>query len=138
MTVIGYAPGAYDMFHIGHLNILRRAKAACDILIAGVATDEVVEQVKGRRPVVPHNERMEIVGSITYVDEVVTDPTSDKFEMLERVRFDVFFKGDDWKGTPRGNSLEARFGEVGVRVVYLPYTAHTSSTLLRAFIARSA
>ncbi|MDL4772324.1 adenylyltransferase/cytidyltransferase family protein [Actinomadura xylanilytica] len=132
--VVGYVPGAYDMFHIGHLNILRRARGQCDHLIAGVVTDEVLERAKGRAPIVPHAERMEIVGSMGCVDEVVTDVSSDKVVMWERLGFDVLFKGDDWKGTEKGDRLVADLGARGVRVVFFPYTVHTSSTALRQLI----
>lgn len=134
MTVVGYASGVFDMFHVGHLNILRRAQLDCDYLIAGVVTDEVVEQIKGQRPVVPLFERMEIVQSVRFVDEVVPDDTIDKFAMWERLRFDVFFKGDDWRGTPKGHRLEESLRAVGARLCYLPYTPDTSSTLLRKLI----
>jgi len=133
--VIGYVPGAYDLFHIGHLNILRRAALGCDHLIAGVVTDEVLLGAKGRPAVVPLEERMDIVRSITCVDEVVVDVSSDKFVMWQKLRFDVLFKGDDWKGTPKGDRLERDLGAVGVRIVYFPYTTHTSSTALRGLIA---
>lgn len=133
--VVGYVPGAWDMFHIGHLNILRRAREHCDHLIAGVVLDEVLEVAKGRLPVVPHAERMEIVGAMGIVDEVVADVSSDKFVMWEKIGFDVLFKGDDWKGTPKGDRLESSLGAVGVQVVYFPYTMHTSSTKLRQLIA---
>jgi glycerol-3-phosphate cytidylyltransferase len=133
--VVGYVPGAYDLFHIGHLNILRRAREHCDFLIAGVVTDEVMVSAKGKAPVVPHAERMEIVANISCVDEVVTDVSSDKLVMWQRLGFDVLFKGDDWKGTPKGDRLESSLGAVGVRVVFFPYTVHTSSTLLRALIS---
>jgi glycerol-3-phosphate cytidylyltransferase len=132
--VVGYVPGAWDMFHIGHLNILRRAREHCDHLIAGVVLDEVLEVAKGRLPVVPHAERMEIVGAMDCVDEVVTDSSSDKFVMWQQIGFDVLFKGDDWKGTPKGDRLESSLGAVGVQVVYFPYTVHTSSTMLRQLI----
>jgi glycerol-3-phosphate cytidylyltransferase len=132
--VVGYVPGAWDMFHIGHLNILRRAREHCDHLIAGVVLDEVLEVVKGRLPVVPHAERMEIVGAMECVDEVVTDSSSDKLLMWQQLHFDVLFKGDDWKGTPKGDRLESSLGAVGVQVVYFPYTVHTSSTMLRQLI----
>lgn len=132
---VGYVPGVYDMFHIGHLNILRNAKQRCDYLIAGVVTDDVVRQVKKKAPVVPLFERMEIVGSMACVDEVVADWSSDKFDMWKQLKFDIFFKGDDWKGTVKGARLERLFAEVGVDVVYFPYTPHTSSTRLRALIA---
>lgn len=129
---IGYAAGAFDLFHVGHLNILREAKKNCDYLIAGVVSDEMLELTKGRRPIVPLAERMEIVSHIDFVDEVRAETVEDKLETWEQVRFNTFFKGDDWKGTARGQELERRFAEVGVQVVYFPYTAHTSSTKLRA------
>ncbi|MFD0685132.1 adenylyltransferase/cytidyltransferase family protein [Actinomadura fibrosa] len=132
--VVGYVPGAYDMFHIGHLNILRRAKGQCDHLIAGVVTDEVLQDAKGRAPIVPLAERLAVVGSMACVDEVVTDVSSDKVVMWERLGFDVLFKGDDWKGTEKGDRLEADLGARGVRIVYFPYTVHTSSTALRQLI----
>jgi glycerol-3-phosphate cytidylyltransferase len=133
--VVGYVPGAWDMFHIGHLNILRRAREHCDHLIAGVVLDEVVFQAKGKHPVVPFTERSEIVSHVDYVDEVVTDTSSDKVVMWRQVHFDVLFKGDDWRGTPKGDRLEADLARVGARVVYFPYTVHTSSTMLRDFIS---
>lgn len=137
MTVVGYAPGVYDMFHIGHLNILRRAKLDCDYLIAGVVTDAAAEGAKGRRPVVPLSERLEIVQAIRFVDEAVADDHVDKFAMWEQLKFDVIFKGDDWRGTGKGHRMESAFSAVGVRVCYFPYTVHTSSTQLRRWIGAS-
>jgi glycerol-3-phosphate cytidylyltransferase len=131
MTVVGYAPGAWDLFHVGHLNVLRHAKDRCDYLIAGVVDDDMLELAKGRRPVVPVIERAEIVRHIEYVDEVYIETQPDKVETWRRRPFDVFFKGDDWKDTDKGRDLERRFGDVGVDVVYFPYTVHTSSTALR-------
>lgn len=131
MTRTGYVPGVYDMFHIGHLNILRNSRLHCDFLVAGVVSDEMAELAKGRRPVVPLVERLEIVRSVRYVDEVAAEMVPDKLEMWERLRFDVLIKGDDWRGTAKGAALEAKMASVGVEVAYLPYTAHTSSTLLR-------
>ncbi|MGH3623013.1 MAG: adenylyltransferase/cytidyltransferase family protein, partial [Sciscionella sp.] len=131
MPVVGYAPGAYDMFHIGHLNILRRAARECDRLVAGVVTDEVVQLAKAHTPVIPFEERLEIVRSVRYVDEAVPDYYTDKFDMWQHLGFDILFKGDDWRGTERGERLEARLATVGARVVYFPYTMHTSSTALR-------
>jgi glycerol-3-phosphate cytidylyltransferase len=130
-TIIGYAPGAFDLFHIGHLNILKHAKQHCDVLIAGVVSDEMLERARGRRPVVPLAERIEIVRHIDFVDRVHAETVPDKLETWEQLRFDVFFKGDDWRDTPKGRDLERRFAEVGVRVVYFPYTMATSSTALR-------
>jgi glycerol-3-phosphate cytidylyltransferase len=128
---IGYVPGVYDMFHVGHLNILRNARLACSHLIAGVVSDEMAEQAKGKAPIVPTAERVAIVRGIRYVDEVVVEDVPEKLEMWRRLRFDVIIKGDDWRGTAKGAKLETDFGPLGVQVVYLPYTVHTSSTMLR-------
>ena len=128
---IGYVPGVYDMFHVGHLNILRNARLACDHLIAGVVSDARAVASKGKEPVIALAERLEIVRAIRYVDEVVVEDVDEKLQMWERLRFDVIIKGDDWRGTPKGDKLERDFDQVGVSVVYLPYTVHTSSTLLR-------
>ncbi|MGW0393608.1 adenylyltransferase/cytidyltransferase family protein [Streptomyces sp. NPDC003042] len=128
---VGYAPGAYDLFHIGHLNILRHARSQCDYLVAGVVSDEMAELAKGRRPMIPLVERLEIVRSVKYVDAAFVETVPDKVETWKQVRFDVIFKGDDWRGTPKGKRLEQDFAEHGVDVVYFPYTVHTSSTQLR-------
>jgi glycerol-3-phosphate cytidylyltransferase len=129
--VIGYAPGAYDLFHIGHLNLLRNAAEHCDFLIAGVVSDEMLLLAKGRTPVVPLAERMEIVRSLRLVDDVHAEVVPDKLDTWRSVRFDVIFKGDDWRGTEKGRRLEEDFAGVGVSVHYFPYTVHTSSTILR-------
>jgi len=129
--VIGYAPGAYDLFHIGHLNILRTAKSQCDYLIAGVISDEMFRQARDMEPFVPVEERAEIVQHITYVDQVHIETTPEKLDDWEVLKFHRIFKGDDWRGTPRGDKLEADFAGVGVEVCYFPYTVHTSSTMLR-------
>lgn len=128
---IGYAPGAYDLFHVGHLNILRHAKSNCDHLIAGVVSDDMCLQAKGRLPVIPLAERLEIVSHISYVDDVFAETVPDKLETWKTVKFNVLFKGDDWRGTPKGMKLERDFAAVGVEVVYFPYTMHTSSSILR-------
>ena len=134
-NVVGYVPGGWDLFHIGHLNILLRARDQCDRLIVGVVTDDALAAAKGRGPIVPLAERTEMVSHLTMVDEVITDFSSNKLEVWERVRFDVLFKGDDWRGTAKGDKLEADMASVGVTVRYFPYTAHTSSSLLRAMLA---
>lgn len=131
-TTRGYAPGVYDMFHIGHLNILRHAAGHCDHLIAGVVSDEMALRAKGRLPVVPLAERLEIIASIDCVDEVWAETVPDKLDTWHELRFDVLFKGDDWRGTAKGRQLERDLAGVGARVVYFPYTLNTSSTLLRA------
>ena len=135
---VGYAPGVYDLFHVGHLNVLRTAKSRCDILIAGVVSDEMALRAKGRLPVVPLSERLEIVSHIRFVDQVHAETLADKLETWEQLHFDVFFKGDDWRGTPKGLDLERRFGEVGVSVEYFPYTIQTSSTMLRQVLSSRA
>jgi glycerol-3-phosphate cytidylyltransferase len=134
-SVVGYAPGAYDLFHIGHLNLLRRAADQCDHLIAGVVSDEVLLQTKGRKPIVPLAERLEIVRNLRIVDEVHAEVVPDKLETWRTVGFDVIFKGDDWRGTEKGRRLERDFASVGVEVRYFPYTVHTSSTALRRALA---
>ncbi|BDZ45948.1 adenylyltransferase/cytidyltransferase family protein [Naasia aerilata] len=131
MTRIGYAAGAFDLFHVGHLNILKHAKRNCDYLIAGVVSDEMLRQTKGITPVVPLAERLEIVRNIRYVDEARPEVLPDKLDTWREVQFDVFFKGDDWRGTEKGLRLEREFAAVGVEVVYFPYTMTTSSTKLR-------
>lgn len=132
---VGYAAGAFDLFHIGHLNILKHAKSQCDYLIAGVVSDEMLRQVKGIDPVIPLAERLEIVRNIGFVDEAVAETVPDKLDTWRELRFDVFFKGDDWRGTEKGLSLEREFAAVGVEVVYFPYTMTTSSTTLRRALA---
>ena len=129
--IIGYTTGVYDMFHIGHLNILKRAKEKCDYLIVGVSTDELCISYKHKAPNVPFVEREAIVEAIQYVDEVVPQVDRNKFGAWENYKFDVMFVGDDWKGSPLFSALEERFKEVGVSIVYFPYTTGTSSTVLR-------
>lgn len=132
---IGYAAGAFDLFHVGHLNLLRRAKQQCDVLIAGVVSDEMLREVKRVEPVIPTEERAEIVRNLRFVDQVHIETAPSKLEAWREVGFTHFFKGDDWRGTPKGNLLEEQFAEVGVEIVYLPYTIHTSSTALRRALA---
>ncbi len=133
---VGYVPGIFDMFHVGHLNILRNARLVCDHLIAGVVSDDLSTKVKGKMPIVPLNERLEVVRSIRYVDEAVEEDVAEKLDMWERLHFNVIIKGDDWRGTAKGDKLERDFASVGVEVVYLPYTVHTSSTKLRQVLDR--
>lgn len=128
---IGYTTGVYDMFHIGHLNILRRAKEQCEHLIVGVSTDEVVNSYKHHLPVIPYEDRAAIVKAIRYVDEVVPQESMDKFEAWQNLKFDVMFHGDEWKGTDLYNEYERKFAAVGVKIVYLPHTDGISSTMLR-------
>jgi glycerol-3-phosphate cytidylyltransferase len=131
MIRIGYAPGAYDLFHVGHLHLLRRAKAHCDLLIAGVVDDAVLIQCKGVRPVIPLAERLEIVSNLRYVDAAFPAFTDDKVKIWKQLRFNVLVKGDDWQGTEKGDQLERSFAGLGVEIVYVPYGRSTSSTALR-------
>lgn len=133
---IGYVPGVFDMFHIGHLNVLKNAREHCDHLIAGVVSDEMAQRNKGLRPVVPAEERVAIVAACKYVDEAVIEDIPHKLDMWERLRFNLIVKGDDWKGTDRGDKLEQDFAAVGVQVVYVPYTQQTSSSMLRRVLMR--
>lgn len=136
MSKIGYATGVFDLFHVGHLNLLRQAKENCDYLIVGVSTDELVEKLKPRPTIIPFKERLEIVANIKCVDKAVAETTTDKFEAWNELKFDVTFKGDDWKGSDKWNKLEEEFKKVGVEVVFFPYTAHTSSTILRSVLEK--
>lgn len=128
--VIGYTTGVYDLFHIGHLNILRRAREQCDYLIVGVSTDKLVKEYKNKKPIIPFSERMQIVGAIKYVDKVVPQETLDKIEAWEKYKFDVMFHGSDWKGSQLYKDIVKKLDKVGVQSVYLPYTTGTSSTML--------
>ena len=129
--VIGYTQGTFDMFHIGHLNLIKNAKRHCDYLGVGVKDDVMVESYKNKRPIVPVKERAEIIRAIKYVDEVVITSTLDKKEIWNQVRFDEIYIGDDWKGNARWEKTGEDMKELGVRLVFLPYTKDTSSTMLR-------
>ena len=128
---IGYTTGVFDMFHIGHLNILRRAKEQCEYLIVGVSTDEVVESYKKKTPVIKFDERCAIVSAIKYVDEVVPQLSMDKMEAYKKYKFDAIFHGTDWKGSDMYNKIAEEFKPYGVDVVFLPHTDGISSTIIR-------
>ncbi|HET9421767.1 MAG TPA: adenylyltransferase/cytidyltransferase family protein [Nocardioides sp.] len=135
--LVGYVPGAFDLFHVGHLNALRQAREQCDVLVAGIVSDEMCELAKGARPYVPLEERLAIVDAIGIVDATYAELTPDKLDAWREVGFHRVFKGDDWRATPKGVALERLVATVGAEVVYFPYTMHTSSTLLRRAIAAS-
>ena len=126
---VGYTTGVFDLFHIGHLTLLKNAKGLCDKLIVGVTVDELVAY-KNKRAVIPFEERLEIVRSIRYVDAAIPQYDMDKFEMWNKLSFDVMFVGDDWYRSDKWVQLEEKFTDVGVRVVYFPYTPGTSSTVI--------
>lgn len=127
---IGYTTGVFDMFHIGHLNILMKAKEQCGFLIVGVSTDEVVETYKNKKPIIPFEERIAIVSQIKCVDKVVPQTTMDKMEAWKELKFDALFHGSDWKNSNMYNKLIEDFSKIGVDVVFLPHTQGISSTML--------
>lgn len=136
MRKIGYTTGVFDLFHIGHLNVLKRAKLECDYLIVGVTSDELSASVKKKTPIIPFNERMEIVEHIKFVDEVVPQMNYDKMEAWNNLKFDRMFVGDDWKGTEKWLKIEEEFAKVNVEILYFPYTSHTSSSVLREVLSK--
>lgn len=131
--IIGYTTGVYDMFHVGHLNILERAKAQCDYLIVGVSTDELVMRDKNKRPIIPFDDRCRIVKALQCVDEVVPQIDKDKFSAWQRLprKFHKMFVGSDWQNTPAWDRYEEQFRPVGVEIIYLPHTDGISSSILR-------
>jgi glycerol-3-phosphate cytidylyltransferase len=128
---IGYTAGVYDLFHIGHLNIIKKAKEQCEYLIVAVSTDELVESYKNKTPVIPYEERKAIVESIKYVDEVVPQINRDKIQAYDQYHFDVMFVGDDWRGNDVFEKVDSYMREHGGCVEYIPYTQNVSSTLLK-------
>lgn len=127
--IIGFTTGVFDLFHVGHVRLLNKAKSYCDELIVGVSTDELVSY-KNKKSVIPLDERLEIVKNINAVDRVVVQYNMDKFKMWEKLKFDFLFVGDDWKGTEKWINYEEEFNKVDVEIIYLPYTKGTSSTLI--------
>ena len=129
---IGYTTGVFDMFHIGHLNILKKAKEMCDYLIVGVSTDELVEKYKNKTPIIPFDERIKIVEAIRYVDKVVPQENRDKKAAFDKYKFDVIFVGDDWKGNDVFSEVDSYMKSNGGKgVEYIPYTPNVSSTILK-------
>lgn len=132
MYKIGYTQGVFDMFHIGHLNLINRAKQQCDMLIVGVNSDRLVENYKKKTPVINENERAEIVRNLKAVDQCVIVDTLDKVELYKKLHFDAVFIGDDWKGNERWRKTEDALAQLGKTVIYLPYTPQISSTILKS------
>lgn len=128
---VGYTTGVFDMFHIGHLNILRRAKEQCDFLIVGVSTDELVMNYKNKKPIICFEDRAEIVDSIRFVDKVVAQKDMNKAAAIKEYGADVVFVGSDWKGTDKWSAFEKEFAAIGCAVEYLDHTDGISSTILR-------
>ena len=132
--VVGYTAGAFDLFHIGHLNLLKKAKENCDYLIVGITTDELIEKTKGKRPFVPLSERIDIVSNCKFVDKVVVQDDLDKFEAWKNYQYNVLFSGDDWKNSPRWIEYEEKLNSVGARIEYFQYTKTTSSSKIQKII----
>jgi glycerol-3-phosphate cytidylyltransferase len=128
--IIGYTSGVFDLFHIGHLNILKEAHSFCDYLIVGVTTDELTKKIKNKLPLIPYKERIEIVRSCKYTDKAVKKNKIKILEAWQKYQFDIMIKGDDWKGTPKGEALKKELKKIGVQLVYFPYTNCISSTKL--------
>lgn len=133
---IGYTSGVYDLFHIGHLNLLKNAKGMCDRLIVGVTTDDLVEY-KGKRAMIPYEDRAEIVRSIKYVDAVVPQEDMNKLEMCLKLKANILFVGDDWYDTPKWNEYEEQLRQASIQIVYFPYTKGVSSTRITEALQQS-
>ncbi len=129
--IIGYTTGVFDLFHVGHLNILKKSKEFCDILIVGVTIDKTTEKIKGKRPIISYKDRSRIVRSIKYVDVVIPQKKIDEIEDYHYLKFDCIFKGDDWEGTEKWRKLKSFFKNKGVDVIFFPYTEKISSTKIR-------
>lgn len=136
--IVGYTTGVFDLFHIGHLNILRNASSECDELIVGVTTDELTYKLKGKKPVIPFEERVQIVEALKCVDRVMPQAKRDEISDWEELKFDIMFKADDRKGESRWEDLEKKFAKLGVKVKFFPYTKGTSSTLIRECLQKKA
>lgn len=132
----GFIQGTFDMFHIGHLNLIKRAKEQCEYLIVGVNTDELVQEYKNKTPIIKQDERIAIVQELKSVDETVLMKDRDKLKAAKELNFDVIFMGDDWKGTEFYNKVEEELKKIGVDIVYFPYTKGTSSTILRQVLEK--
>ncbi len=129
--IIGYTTGVFDLFHIGHLNMLKNARGLCDKLVVGVTVDELV-QYKGKRALIPFEDRIEIVRSCKYVDAAIPQYDMDKLSVCKKLGASYLFVGDDWYGTTKWKSYEEELEKEGIKVVYFPYTKGVSSTLINA------
>lgn len=132
--IIGYTTGVFDLFHIGHVKILQKAKSLCDKLIVGVSTDSLVKKYKNRKPIIPFNERVEVIKNNKCVDLVVSQNSLDKFKNWRKLKYDVMFVGDDWYATKKWRNLDKEFRKLGIKIIYLPYTRKTSSTKINKIL----
>tara|TARA_A100001388_G_C28544677_1_gene391928 strand:+ start:131 stop:559 length:429 start_codon:yes stop_codon:yes gene_type:complete len=133
--IIGYTTGVFDLFHVGHVRLLKKAKSLCDRLIVGVSTDKLVKRYKNKYPIISQKERIEVVRSNKYVDYVVSQNSLNKFTSWKKLKYDLIFVGDDWFATTKWRELDIKFKEVGVRIIYLPYTKGTSSTKINNILS---
>lgn len=136
-NIIGYTAGVFDLFHIGHLNILKNAKNNCDYLIVGVATDKLCESIKGIKPYIPFEERIEIVKSIKYVDKVIVQEKTDEINEWHKLKFQRIFKGSDWDGSEKWENLKVEFQKKGVEVIFFSYTKVISSSKLKKILEKN-
>ena len=134
---IGYTTGTFDLFHVGHLNLLEKAKENCEILIVGVSTDELVKDYKGELPVIPFEDRIRIVGALKCVDKVIAQKTLNKLDVLPDIQYDVLFHGDDWKNTKMYNVIEEKLREPKVSCIYFPYTKSVSTKSIKERIQKT-
>ena len=134
---IGYTTGTFDLFHVGHLNLLEKAKENCEILIVGVSTDELVKNYKGELPVIPFEDRIRIVGALKCVDKVIAQTTLNKLDVLPDIQYDVLFHGDDWKNTKMYNEIEEKLREQKVSCIYFPYTKSVSTKSIKERIQKT-
>ncbi len=134
---IGYTTGTFDLFHVGHLNLLEKAKENCEILIVGVSTDELVKDYKGELPVIPFEDRIRIVGALKCVDKVIAQKTLNKLDVLPDIQYDVLFHGDDWKNTKMYNEIEEKLREQKVSCIYFPYTKSVSTKSIKEKIQKT-
>ena len=134
---IGYTTGTFDLFHVGHLNLLEKAKENCEILIVGVSTDELVKDYKGELPVIPFEDRIRIVGALKCVDKVIAQKTLNKLDVLPDIQYDVLFHGDDWKNTKMYNEIEEKLREQKVSCIYFPYTKSVSTKSIKERIQKT-
>lgn len=133
--VIGYTCGVFDLFHIGHLNLLKNAKGMCDKLVVGVTTDDLVTY-KGKRAMISYEDRIEIIRSIKYVDTAIPQYDMDKLTMCKKLGAKILFVGDDWYDTPKWNEYEKEFKEEGISIIYFPYTKGVSSTIINDTLSK--
>lgn len=134
--IIGYTAGVFDLLHIGHINLIRNAKNLCDRLIVGVSTDEYVKQYKNKTPIIPFEDRITLVRELKCVDAVVKQENTDRIALHGKIKFDIMFVGDDWYQAPNWVEMDKKFSKLGIKIIYLPYTSHTSTTKIKADIKK--